>query len=207
MTKKAVIPPHIAKKLPVIGIAVLTAAVLLSIVAGSVMIMAKYVHSSNLIEDYYQPDFYDRPQISDVMTKNEKGFFEKSCLTVTPADSTDYPVYVRVSLVPVWQDDSGNIYGQQPVLNRDYTLNYNENDWFCGTDGYYYCTKRITGGEAAPMLLTENEKLCQIKAAPRKGFHLHVLAAAETIQAIGTTDVNHVPAVAEAWGLHPAAAE
>lgn len=63
----------------------------------------------------------------------------------------------------------------------------------------------VTAGCATPPLLSEDEVVRQIKAAPVKGYTLHVVTAAETIQAIGTVDDGLKEAVVDAWGHQPVA--
>ena len=65
--------------------------------------------------------------------------------------------YIRVAVVANWIDKDGNVYGgATPVAGKDYTLTpktgENEN-WFQGSDGYYYCKTAIESGSETPVLI------------------------------------------------------
>ncbi len=175
--------------------------------ALTTMTAAKYVHSSNVMKDTYQPDTYDVPLINETVTTTADGFYTNTYLSVTPADTTDYPVYVRLALLPVWCDAQGNILGRQPMLGTDYSLSCDTAYWLYHNDGYYYCTKAVIGGQETPPLLSGAYQIVQIKAAPQEGYTLKVMVAVETIQAIGSIYENQTAAVVDAWGQQPAAAE
>lgn len=185
---------------------IIAMAVLLLMAATSSLLFAKYIHSSGELENRFTPSAYDSPAVTDSMTKDVTGYYYKHDLSVTPAAGVDYPVYVRVALIPTWQDSSGNILGQQPVRDKDYSITYNENDWFVYTDGYYYCKTPVTGGTASPELITHYRYLKQLRDAPKTGYELHVEVVAETIQAVGTKYIdvqNRRAAVLDAWGVNP----
>ena len=185
---------------------IIAMAVLLLMAATSSLLFAKYIHSSGELENRFTPSAYDSPEVTDSMTKDVTGYYYKHDLSVTPAAGVDYPVYVRVALIPTWQDSSGNILGQQPVRDKDYSITYNENDWFVYTDGYYYCKTPVTGGTASPELITHYRYLKQLRDAPKTGYELHVEVVAETIQAVGTKYIdvqNRRAAVLDAWGVNP----
>jgi hypothetical protein len=167
-----------------------------TVAAVSVNVFAKYINGSK-VENTFSRSDYDSPTVSDTVSAAEDGFFYKSNVTVT-AGKHNYPVYVRVNLIVTWQDNDGNIYGQQPVLGTDYTLEYNDTDWTKESDGYFYCNTAIAGGETTPPLIGENQKLKQIKASPNANYSMHVEVVAETIQAIGTTE-SGITARNDAW--------
>ncbi len=185
---------------------IIAMAVLLMIAASSSMLFAKYIHSSGEVENRFTPSTYDSPIVTDNMTKDVTGYYYKHDLSVTPAAGTDYPVYVRIALIPTWKDSSGNILGQQPVRDKDYSFTYNGTDWLLYTDGYYYCKTPVTGGNATPELITHYRFLKQLRDAPKSGYDLHVEVVAETIQAVGAKYIdvhNRKAAVLDAWGVNP----
>jgi hypothetical protein len=183
---------HSAKRRLTVCALIITAAV----AAASVNVLAKYVKGSQKLENTFSRSDYDSPSVSDTVSADKDGFFYKSNVSVT-AGEHDYPVYVRVNLIVTWQDSDGNIYGQQPLLDTDYTLEYNEADWTLSDDGYFYCNSAIAGGDTTPLLIGENQKLKQIKSAPT-GYTMHVEVVAETIQAVGTTE-SGITAEDDAW--------
>lgn len=165
---------------------------------------AKYVKAPVMLENRFVPAEYDQPRITDELKPDEDtGYYYKTNLVITPSVS-GYPVYVRVLLAVSWQDSSGNIYGRQPVRDADYTLSYNEDDWFLH-DGFYYCRTAVFN-TAAPPLIKSTQRLAQLRAAP-DGCVMHAEVAAETIQAVGNTlDGTGQPqekAVLDAWGTDP----
>ncbi len=197
--------PHIRSRWTV----VVLAAVL--IVSGtSALLFAKYINNSGELENRFNPSEYDRPVVSDSMSKDVDGYYYKHNLKVTPAEETNYPVYVRVAIVPTWTDNDGNIFGQQPVKDKDYSLTFDTDNWFLYTDGFYYCKTPVTGGNSTPELITRYRALKQLRDAPFSEYDLHVEVVAETVQAIGTKYEglnNKKDAVLDAWGLNPSAHE
>ena len=191
--KKRLLPTRV-----VIVLTVLTTA------ATSTLLFAKYLHVSSPQEDVFVPQNYDTPQIAGTFDKNTEALFSDSNVTVTPDASVDYPVYVRVAIVLTWQDEDGNVFGQQPVLGKDYQLTFNTDQWFRHTDGYYYCRIPVKGGARTPALIREDQKLVQLRQAPDDESVFHVEYLAETVQALGVAATGE-QAVLDAWGVLPAA--
>ena len=104
---------------------------------------------------------------------------QKTSITVENI-STGVPVYIRVALVANMIDEDGNVTGAASVPT--FTLGEN---WFEGSDGYYYYTKAVPVGEStgnllkSPMTLSEN---------------MQVVVLADAIQA------EPKQAVIDAWG-------
>ena len=188
-----------SKKRKVIFIAIL----LVILFTTMTVVLGKYVHTSSPLEAKYTISSYNTPTIKDEVAKDEQNRFYKDDLTVSVSDC-GYPVYVRVALIVTWQKD-GNVYGQQPVegTGKDYLITYNTDDWFLGADGYYYCKNPVPSGGTTPALMKKDEQaIKQIGDAPDEGYTMHVEVAAETIQAVGSTDSN-TKAVMDAWGMDP----
>lgn len=177
-------------------------------VSVSVMIFAKYFHSSDKMEDVYTPGYYDSPDISVSTVIDGNGFVKKSNIKVAPSEDNEYPVFVRVAIVPLWVNDNGDVLGQPPEKNTDYSISYNQEDWFLWTDGYYYCRQTVKGGSETPALVGETQNVSQIKASPNPEYSMQIEIFTETIQAVGTTqrvgDTAGVSAVLDAWGINPA---
>lgn len=74
----------------------------------------------------------------------------------------------------------------------------NNTDWFYNAnDGFYYLNAMVNSGETPNLI-----NLCyQTQAGPSDGYRLHIEVIAQTIQALGTTDVGGTPAVTDAWGI------
>lgn len=116
-----------------------------------------------------------------------------------------YAVYVRAAIVVTWKKGN-DVYAYKPVQKTedavgDYALELNLTDWFQGSDGFYYHKKMVAyDGEDEATKLTSVliESCSQLKAGP-EGYTLHVEIIAQTIQALGTTDDDSIPAVEDAW--------
>ena len=169
---------------------------------GTAMTAAKYIHSSNRAEHTYCPDTYDIPQIQRTVTRLDNGYCTMTGLSVTPSEDTDYPVWVRIAVLPLWENAQGTVYGQPLTADRDYTLSYNAEQWEWH-DGYYYCRTPVYGGQVTPPLFTGTHSLTQISTAPQEGYTFQVKVSAETIQAIGILDGSEQTAAGNSWGYCP----
>ena len=107
----------------------------------------------------------------------------------------DVPAYIRVALVPAWVDDEGNIAAKPASLelNDDCNIawgkvgNGYEDDWFIGSDGFYYCKTVIEPDESTPILI----KSCTVKDGEHEyDFELQVIASA--VQSLPTSTVGEV---------------
>lgn len=189
------------------AIALLMAGIL-SVAAVTAVVVARFIHSST-VKNTFEPEHYDNPTITKTdAVDSTTQLYSLSSLKVTPAVGIQYPVYVRVALVPTWKDAQGNIYGQQPLVDVDYTLDFNTEDWQRLGD-YYYCNTPVTG-ETTPDLFVNGQQLLQIKSASAEGYSLHVEIVAETVQAIGSRQPTGgqavgTEAVLDAWGVKPSA--
>ena len=107
--------------------------------------------------------------------------------------------YIRAKLVFTWQDSSENVYGQTPLENIDYEIQWVLDGWKKGFDGYYYYTTPVVPGGSTKVLATG---ITQKVPAPAEGYTLHVEVLAESIQAepSGENGAAH-----KAWGVDPAA--
>ena len=105
----------------------------------------------------------------------------------------DIPAYIRAYIVVTWKDETGNVYGQKPVANADYTMEMAQNTgWVTGSDGYYYYTRPVAVGDTTGTLISE----CKLteKVVKPVGYDLSVEIIAEAIQSVPTTTVVGV------WG-------
>ena len=105
------------------------------------------------------------------------------------------PAYIRVALVPAWVDDEGNIAAKRASLklNDDCNIawgkvgNGYEDDWFIGSDGFYYCKTVIEPDGSTPILI----KSCTVKDGEHKyDFELQIIASA--VQSLPTSTVGEV---------------
>lgn len=117
-----------------------------------------------------------------------------------PAD-LGYSVYVRAVVIVNWKAENGDVLAQAAVLGTDYSIAMNTADWF-EYGGFWYCKSPVTPGASTPLLINS---LTTTKE--QSGYTLTAEIAAQTIQALGSTDVTDapytdgVPAVTDAWGV------
>ena len=105
----------------------------------------------------------------------------------------DIPVYIRAYIVVTWKDSDGNVYGQLPVEDADYTMEMAQNTgWVTGSDGYYYYTSPVAADDTTGVLI----KSCtEITGKAPVGCNLSVEIMAEAIQSVPEE------AVEDAWGV------
>ena len=114
-------------------------------------------------------------------------------------NSSDYSAYIRAAVIVTWRDAvNGNIYGEMPVENQDYTITWTKDGWVKGADGYYYYQAAVDGKNekdepgTTGILFTECEP---VSGKAPAGYDLHVEILAQAIQA------EPIDAVQEAWGV------
>ncbi|MBE6111931.1 MAG: hypothetical protein E7195_02770 [Peptococcaceae bacterium] len=125
----------------------------------------------------------------------EEDFDGNTKNNVCVSNSSDYPVYIRASVIVTWQDKDGNVYGQMPKAGTNYTISYNLNEtnpltgeaaenvaygvWDDGSDGYYYYTGAVEKGEKTDQLIVT---CTPVGNPPAEGYDLHVEILAQAIQ-------------------------
>ena len=102
----------------------------------------------------------------------------------------DIPAYIRAYIVVTWKDSDGNVYGQKPVKDTDYTMTMGSNGW-TQKDGYWYCNTAIDSGGFTPVLIDS----CTSNNSAPDGYNLSVEIIAEAIQSVPEA------AVETAWGV------
>ena len=107
----------------------------------------------------------------------------------------DVDAYIRATVIANWVDSQGNIYGEKPVKNVDYSISYG-NAWKEIGGYYYYKGKVAPNGGKTDVLFTN----CKVKegVTPPEGYTLSVEILAQSIQT-GTSD----EAIKQAWKVDP----
>lgn len=108
-------------------------------------------------------------------------------------NTSDIPVYIRASIIVTWKDSKGNVYGQLPVADTDYTMDIAADGWV-PNGGYYYYTSPVAVGATTGTLISR----CTVKAGatpPGDDYKLSVEIIAEAIQS------QPERAVGQAWGV------
>lgn len=103
----------------------------------------------------------------------------------------DIDAWIRATVVVTWQDKDGNLYAGTPVAGTDYEIQYNTEDWFRGTDGFYYWKAPVAPNEMTGVLIQS----CQPKkAAPAEGYYLTVEIIGSGLQSKPNSTFN------SSWG-------
>ena len=119
------------------------------------------------------------PTEAKITVDEETNSNQKTSITVVN-NSTGVPVYIRVALVANLIDEDKNVTGAASVPT--FTLGEN---WFEGSDGYYYYTEPVPVGQSTGNLL---------KAPMELSENMQVVVLADAIQAMPKQ------AVIDAWG-------
>lgn len=122
-------------------------------------------------------------------------------ITVT---NSGYAVYLRAAIVVNWVNEAnGNILAEIPEKgdSGDYSLTLGDN-WVKHTDGFYYYRSKImantTDTTTTPVVTTLSDNT---DSPNPEGYTLSMRIAAQTVQAVGTTDSTNADAVEDAWGI------
>jgi len=107
-------------------------------------------------------------------------------------NTCDIPVYVRVALVPVWEDADGNVMGISASI-ADLEIDWGDN--WKQNGGYWYYTKAVPAKDVTDDLIES----ATVKTA--NGYKLNLQILVEAIQADGTNGTQK--AVVNAWGVDP----
>ncbi len=89
--------------------------------------------------------------------------------------------WLRADVRITWQNAQGNVYGQLPVKDQDYTITYDlANGWLEGNDGYYYWNTPVNPDALSGVLITSCAPKDSAKAPD--GYHLAVEICGSGIQ-------------------------
>ena len=66
----------------------------------------------------------------------------------------DTDAYIRVAVTVNWASADGTrVWAQKPVKDTDYTITFNNSDWFDGGDGFYYYKEAVSPGDLTSVLI------------------------------------------------------
>lgn len=107
-----------------------------------------------------------------------------------------YAVFLRAAVVVNWENtETHSLVAEVPVEGTDYSLTVDGTQWFRHTDGFYYYKGIIQENKVtAPVV-----KITPLRE--RDGYQLTVKVVAQTIQAVGETDVGGKDPVEVEWGI------
>ena len=110
-------------------------------------------------------------------------------------NTCEIPVYVRVAIVPTWEDANGNPVGVSASLN-DLNIDWGSDKWVEHSDGYWYYKEAV-----AVDTVTEN-LIDEATVVTANGYKMNLQIIAEAIQADGV-NAQGTKAVFDAWGVDP----
>lgn len=135
--------------------------------------------------------------LAEVSCRVEEEFKNQIKENVKIQNTGDIPAYIRAKVVVTWKDEDGNVYGQAPIEETDYTIQFNEGVWKREGDYWYYDepVAPVTENNCyTPVLIN---RCSPIADQTPEGYHLSVEILAEAIQSEPTK------AIQEAWGYTP----
>ena len=69
----------------------------------------------------------------------------KSDVQIQNTGNTD--AWIRAAVLVTWQDAEGSIYGKMPVADDDYIIEWGDEGWLLGTDGFYYWNMPVAAND------------------------------------------------------------
>ena len=128
---------------------------------------------------------------SKVTTGVDEDFDGEVKSNVSIQNTGDIDAYIRAAVVITWQDEHGNVYGQMPVEDTDYTITWNlagenQDGWVKAADGFYYWTQPVAANGYTGILIPK----CEYKANAPAGYYLTVEILGSGIQSLPTSVVT-----------------
>ena len=93
---------------------------------------------------------FEPSKITTSVEEDLEGSIKKNVMIKNTGDTEGF---IRVAVVITWQDKDGNVFAQKPKENTDYTVSFNETDWFIGSDGFWYYKKPVKEGGLTSALI------------------------------------------------------
>ena len=140
--------------------------------------------------------------LADVSCRVEEDFNKQEKKNVKIQNTGDIDAYIRAKVVVTWQDAEGNVYGQAPIEETDYTIQFNEGVWKREGDYWYYDepVAPVTENNCyTPVLINS----CSSSGTEPEGYHLSVEILAEAIQSEPHNE--SLSAIKDAWNHDPTA--
>lgn len=110
---------------------------------------------------------------------------------VSIKNTGDTTAYIRAAVIITWQDAQGNVYGQMPVEDTDYTIEWGTG-WLEDANGFYYWTQPVAADKNTGILI---EEATVVEGAAPSDYYLCIEIIASGIQSEPKTVVEG------AWGV------
>lgn len=132
---------------------------------------------------------------SQVTTYVDETVSDNTKSNVSIKNTGDTTAWIRAAIVVTWQDKDGNVYGQRPAEDTDYTMELNvvnSDGWLKGDDGFYYWYLPVKSQEEAANNCSTGVliKECTYKANAPEGYALTVEIIGSGIQSVPETVFN-----------------
>ncbi|MBQ3198936.1 MAG: hypothetical protein IJB67_01020 [Firmicutes bacterium] len=110
--------------------------------------------------------------------------------------------YIRVAIIPTWEDDEGNPVGVSASLD-DLNITWGSSDkWKKADDGFWYYTSPVPAGDSTENLIA-SATVKTDSAGYNAGYKMNLQILAQGIQADGVDSNDETP-VEQAWGANAA---
>ena len=118
--------------------------------------------------------------------KIEEGFDKQTKSNVQVKNTGEVEAYIRVALVPTWEDENGNAVAEPASLD-DLSITWgNSGKWLKGTDGYWYYKEPVAPGYSTEVLLQK------ATVTTKNGYSMNLQILAEAVQAEPASAVENV---------------
>lgn len=133
---------------------IVTVAAIAILSVGAVTLTSAYL--------YAQAEVVNTADKGEVTNRIDEDFNGIEKTNVKIENTGNVSSFVRVAIVPVWRDESGN----PTTLSAEgtYTIKINTEDWIEDSNGFYYCKTDIEPSEFTPVLIescTVNDNLSE----------------------------------------------
>lgn len=98
------------------------------------------------------------------------------------SNTGNVPVYIRVALIPVWEDGDKNAVALNAELDTDLTITWGSEKWKKGSDGFWYYTDAV-GANGITENLIDSAVVNTDSEGYQKGYQVNLQVMAQSIQA------------------------
>lgn len=132
---------------------------------------------------------------ADIGIQVEEKFNQQTKSNVSITNTEDVDVYVRVALIPVWEDGEGNVVAESASLS-DLQITYGSSeDWQEGPGGFWYYKRVLKGNASTEEPLIKEAEVLKASVGYTKGYQMNLQVMAQAIQA------EPKDAVESAWNV------
>ena len=167
---------RISDKTLLLIVALLTVALV-----GSGVTVAFLIDSTSSVDNKFIPSIVET-SVSEKIDNDNK-------TDVSIKNDGDIDAFIRAEIIITWKNEAGEVYGDVPEKNQDYTIEYyaDNSGWFL-KDGFYYWTQAVAPAESTGVLI---EKITANDTAPAGYFlNVEIIGSGIQVEGIGTNDTG-----------------